>query len=129
MVEFAHHVRDVLNAVDGEVGAAGSTGRGEANLYSLASFLLVEGMRRGLHPTDAGLEALKRIQANTAPRLLNKRGEPNFNINFYVLNAKGEYAGVAMYSTESNRARFAVCDEKGARIESAEPLLAGTATD
>lgn len=115
--------------VDGEVGAAGSTGRGEANLYSLASFLIVEGMRRGLHPKDAGLEALKRVKANTVPRLLNKRGEPNFNINFYIVNRKGEYAGVAMYSTERNRARFAVCDEKGARIETSEPLLPGTAID
>jgi N4-(beta-N-acetylglucosaminyl)-L-asparaginase len=115
--------------VDGEVGAAGSTGRGEANLYSLASFLIVEGMRRGLHPKDAGLEALKRIKANTVPRLLNARGEPNFNINFYILNRKGEYAGVAMYSPERNRARFAVCDGKGGRIEMSEPLLTGTPTD
>ena len=115
--------------VDGEVGAAGSTGRGEANLYSLASFLIVEGMRRGLHPKDAGLEALKRIKANTVPRLLNKRGEPNFNINFYILNRQGEYAGVAMYSTQQNRARFAVCDEKGARIEMSEPLLPGSPSD
>ena len=51
--------------VDGEVGAAGSTGRGEANLYNLRSFLIVEEMRRGLHPKDAGMEALKRIKANT----------------------------------------------------------------
>jgi N4-(beta-N-acetylglucosaminyl)-L-asparaginase len=115
--------------VDGEVGAAGSTGRGEANLYSLASFLIVEGMRKGLHPKDAGLEALKRIKANTVPRLLNSRGEPNFNINFYIVNKAGEYAGVAMYSPEPNRARFAVCDEKGARLEASEPLLSGTATD
>ena len=115
--------------VDGEVGAAGSTGRGEANLYNLASFLIVEGMRKGLHPKDAGLEALKRIKASTVPRLLNARGEPNFNINFYIVNKAGEYAGVAMYSPESNRARFAVCDEKGARHENSEPLLSGTATD
>jgi N4-(beta-N-acetylglucosaminyl)-L-asparaginase len=115
--------------VDGEVGAAGSTGRGEANLYSLASFLIVEGMRRGLHPKDAGMEALKRIKANTVPRLMNKRGEPSFNINFYILNRKGEYAGVAMYSNERNRARFSVCDDKGARIEQSEPLLTGSATD
>src|ERR687889_647168 len=33
--------------VDGSVGAAGSTGRGEANLYNLSSFLIVEEMRRG----------------------------------------------------------------------------------
>ena len=115
--------------VDGEVGAAGSTGRGEANLYSLASFLIVEGMRRGLHPKDAGLEALKRIKANTVPRLLNKRGEPNFNINFYIVNRQGEYAGVAMYSPQQNRGRFAVCDEKGARLEMSEPLLSGSPND
>ena len=115
--------------VDGEVGAAGSTGRGEANLFSLASFLIVEGMRRGLHPKDAGLEGLKRIKATTVARLQNKRGEPNFNINFYVLNRQGEYAGVAMYSSQQNPARFAVCDEKGARIETCEPLLPGSPTD
>ena len=115
--------------VDGEVGAAGSTGRGEANLYSLASFLIVEGMRRGLHPKDAGLEALKRIKANTVARLLNTRGEPNFNINFYILNRQGEYAGVTMYSPEQNRVRFAVCDEKGARFEACEPLLSGSPND
>ena len=115
--------------VDGDVGAAGSTGRGEANLYNLASFLIVEGMRRGLHPKDAGMEALKRIKANTIPRLLNQRGEPSFNINFYILNRKGEYAGVAMYSPERNRARFAVCDEKGGRLEMSEPLLPGNPTD
>ncbi len=48
--------------VDGDVGAAGSTGRGEANLYSCASFLIVEGMRRGMHPKDAGLDALQRVR-------------------------------------------------------------------
>ena len=115
--------------VDGEVGASGSTGRGEANLFNLASFLIVEGMRRGLHPKDAGMEALKRIKANTVARLLNKRGEPNFNINFYIVNRQGDYAGVAMYSPEPNRARFAVCDEKGARMEASEPLLPGSAGD
>ena len=63
--------------VDGNVGAAGSTGRGEANLYGLCSFLIVEEMRRGAHPRDAGLEALRRIKANTIEkRLLNSRGTP-----------------------------------------------------
>src|SRR5260370_23580636 len=60
--------------VDGEVGAAGSTGRGEANLYNLSSFLIVEAMRRGAHPKDAGLEALRRIKPNTVEkRLLHSR--------------------------------------------------------
>jgi len=114
--------------VDGGVGAAGSTGRGEANLYNLCSFLIVEEMRRGRHPKDAALEACRRIKANTIePRLLNSRGEPSFGINFYVVNAKGEYAGVGMYTSE--RSRFAVCDENGARLEPIEPLLAGSAED
>jgi N4-(beta-N-acetylglucosaminyl)-L-asparaginase len=112
--------------VDGDVGAAGSTGRGEANLFSLASFLIVEEMRRGKHPKDAGMEALRRIKANTIEkRLLNSRGEPNFNINFYILNKKGEYASVAMYPGAKGQ-RFAVCDEKGGRLEAGEPLLQGS---
>ncbi|MGH9374112.1 MAG: N(4)-(beta-N-acetylglucosaminyl)-L-asparaginase [Vicinamibacterales bacterium] len=111
--------------VDGEVGAAGSTGRGEANLYSLASFLIVEEMRRGKTPKDAGMEALRRIKANQIEkRLLNARGEPNFNISFYIVNAKGDYAGVTMYNPGT--LQFAVCDEKGPRLERLEPLLQGT---
>jgi len=114
--------------VDGEVGAAGSTGRGEANLYSLACFFIVEEMRRGKHPKDAGLEALRRIKANTvAKHLLNSRGEPNFNINFYMFNRAGAYAGVGMYQTPKKPTRFAVCDEKGPRLEGCEPLLPGAA--
>jgi len=106
--------------VDGEIGAAGSTGRGEANLYNLCSFLIVEEMRRGKHPKDAALEACRRIKANTIEaRLLNSRGEPNFGINFYAVNAKGEYAGVGMYAND--RSTFAVCDENGARLE---PIVA-----
>jgi N4-(beta-N-acetylglucosaminyl)-L-asparaginase len=113
--------------VDGEVGAAGSTGRGEANLFNLCSFLIVEEMRRGKHPKDAGMEALKRIKANTIEkRLLNARGEPNFNVNFYVLNKQGEYAGLTMYAPPPRGQRFAVCDEKGPRLEASEPLLQGS---
>jgi N4-(beta-N-acetylglucosaminyl)-L-asparaginase len=115
--------------VDGEIGAAGSTGRGEANLYNLCSFLIVDEMRRGAHPKDAGLTALKRIRANTIEkRLLNDRGLPNFGINFYILNKKGEFAGVTMYNA-SGKGTYAACDEKGARMEKLEPLLEGAATD
>jgi N4-(beta-N-acetylglucosaminyl)-L-asparaginase len=113
--------------VDGEIGAAGSTGRGEANLYNLCSFLIVEEMRRGKHPKDAGLEALRRIKTNTVEkRLLNARGEPNFNINFYVVNRKGEHAGVTMYNP-GNRLQYAVCDDKGPRLEQLTTLLPGDA--
>ncbi|MDQ3118349.1 MAG: N(4)-(beta-N-acetylglucosaminyl)-L-asparaginase [Verrucomicrobiota bacterium] len=112
--------------VDGEIGAAGSTGRGEANVYGLCSFLIVENMRRGMHPKDAGLEACRRIKANTIEkRLLNSRGLPNFNVNFYILNAKGEYAGVALYPEST----FAVCTEDGPKTLPSEPLLQGKPTE
>jgi N4-(beta-N-acetylglucosaminyl)-L-asparaginase len=111
--------------VDGDVGAAGSTGRGEANLYNLCSFLIVEGMRRGLAPKDAGMEALKRIKGNTIEkRLLNAQGQPSFNINFYILNKKGEFAGVAMYAlTRGKPNTYAVCTENGPETRDVEGLL------
>lgn len=110
--------------VDNEVGAAGSTGRGEANLYNLSSFLVVESMRRGRSPKDAGMEALERIRVNTVEaRLLNSKGNPNFNIRFFVLNKHGEYAGVAMY--RAGETTYAVCTENGAQTLELEPLLPG----
>lgn len=106
--------------VDGAVGAAGSTGRGEANLYNLCSFLIVEEMRRGRSPKDAGMEALRRIKANTVEkRLLNRDGNPNFGINFYILNARGQHAGVTMYEG----AKYAVCTDAGPQTLNCEPLL------
>jgi N4-(beta-N-acetylglucosaminyl)-L-asparaginase len=112
--------------VDGSVGAAGSTGRGEANLYNLCSFLIVEEMRRGAHPKDAGMEALRRIKANTIEkRLLNSRGNPNFGINFYILNAKGQNAGVTMYEGPS----YAVCTEAGPQTLKSDFLLPGRANE
>ena len=114
--------------VDNEVGAAGSTGRGEANLYNLCSFFIVESMRRGLSPKDAGMEALKRVRANTVEaRLLNSKGNPNFNLRFFVLNKRGEYAGVALY--HGGETQFAVCTEHGAERLDLEPLLPGAPED
>ncbi len=114
--------------VDGEVGAAGSTGRGEANLFNLSSFLIVENMRGGMHPLDAGMAALERIRSNTVEdRLLNARGEPNFNVRFFVLNKQAEYAGVSMYA--SGQITYAVCDENGAREMPLEGLLEGSPAD
>src|SRR5437899_2035967 len=111
--------------VDGDVGAAGSTGRGEANLYNLCSFFIVEEMRRGAHPKDAGMAALKRVAKNTIEkRLLNAQGQPNFGLNFYVLNAKGEYAGVSMYAS-----KYAVGTENGPQTLDTEALYQGRATE
>jgi N4-(beta-N-acetylglucosaminyl)-L-asparaginase len=98
--------------LDGDVGAAGSTGRGEANLFNLSSYLILEGLRRGLHPKDAGMEALKRVASNTVEkRLLNDRGRPMFDLKFYVLDRQGRHAGVAMHGGKDKS--YAVCTEAG----------------
>jgi N4-(beta-N-acetylglucosaminyl)-L-asparaginase len=112
------------NYVDGDVGACGSTGRGEANLYGLSSFLVVEEMRRGAHPKDAIAEALRRIRANTLEkRLLKPDGTPNFDVKFYAMNVRGEHAGMAMYS--GTEPKYAVCDEAGPRTAAMDGLLPG----
>jgi len=110
-----------------EVGAAGSTGRGEANLLSLASFLIVESMRNGASPKDAGIAACKRVVATTKEkRLLNDRGRPNFNVNYYIVNTAGDYAGVALYASSGKSAvQYAVCTEDGPRTLAVEGLFEG----
>jgi N4-(beta-N-acetylglucosaminyl)-L-asparaginase len=111
--------------VHNDFGAAGSTGRGEANLYNLASFLVVEELRRGADPKDAGMSALRRIWENTETRLLNEDREPAFDVNFYVLGKDGRHAGVAFYGTNSNGSarNYAVCDDNGGRHVPIEGLI------
>ena len=85
--------------VDNAVGAAGSTGKGEANLLSCSSVMVVEYMRQGKEPEEACLMACRRIEDQTKMnRLLDARGRPNFNVTFYAINKKGEYGGAAIWS-------------------------------
>ena len=112
--------------VDNDVGAAGSTGRGEANLYSCASFMIVENMRKGMHPRDAMVDACKRIAKNTIEkRLLNSRGLPKFDMSFYALDKQGRYGGVSFYDTGS----YAICTENGAQTFRMDPIYKGKSED
>ena len=118
--------------VDGDVGAAGSTGRGEATLFSVGSCLIIESMRSGMSPKDAGMIALKRIVANTMERRLhNGRGKPNFNVRFYAVSVTGDFAGVSLYeySEQGELAKFAICTADGPRTVPAEALLPGRPSD
>jgi N4-(beta-N-acetylglucosaminyl)-L-asparaginase len=112
--------------VDGDVGAAGSTGRGEANLYNLSSFQIVDEMRRGAKPKDACITVLKRIAKNTIEkRLLTADGrQPNFGLNFYCLNNTGDCAGVSMYDST-----YAICTENGAQTVKTESLYGELSPD
>jgi N4-(beta-N-acetylglucosaminyl)-L-asparaginase len=85
--------------VDNEVGAAGSTGRGEANLQSCSSVMIVEYMRQGRTPEQACIMACERVAHNTRmARLQDTQGRPTFNVSFYAINTKGESGGASIYS-------------------------------
>jgi N4-(beta-N-acetylglucosaminyl)-L-asparaginase len=112
---------------DQEAGSAGSTGRGEASILSNGSFAIVDELRRGASPLDAGIEVLRRIarqverQAKWQPALLGADGKPAFNVNYYVLGLDGRTAGVTL----KGGGRYAVADpEKGPRREELVPLFA-----
>jgi len=86
--------------VDNEIGAAGSTGLGEANIMNLGSFQIVQDMGRGMSPEQACLKALERTAEGTrrTGRLSRADGRPNYGLNFYALNVKGEFGSASMYA-------------------------------
>jgi N4-(beta-N-acetylglucosaminyl)-L-asparaginase len=104
---------------DNEIGAAGSTGRGESNIKVCGAFLTVEHMRRGMSPTDAALETLRRVVATTEPRLLDGQGRPTFDLNFYAVNARGEFGAAAIYGARAGGrgSRYAVFDGETASLQ------------
>ena len=97
---------------DNTVGAAGSTGRGEANIKVCGAFLAVEFMRQGMSPEAALVKVCERVIAMTEKRLLDDRGRPYFDLDFYAVARDGRFAGVSAYEGST----FAVCDAQGARV-------------
>lgn len=98
---------------DNDVGAAGSTGRGEANIKVCGAFLAVELMRQGKSPEEALLEVMRRVIKMTEARLLDAKGRPYFDLNYYAVSKDGRYAGSSAYEGS----QFAVCDANGPRVE------------
>ncbi|QUD87701.1 N(4)-(beta-N-acetylglucosaminyl)-L-asparaginase [Phenylobacterium montanum] len=88
--------------VDGEVGAATSTGVGEEVIRNCGSFLVVELMRQGRSPAEACKEAVTRI-------LKRKADAKDLQVGFIALNREGEAGAWAIQSGFS----WALCD--GAR--------------
>jgi N4-(beta-N-acetylglucosaminyl)-L-asparaginase len=95
--------------VDNEVGAAGSTGRGEECIYINGAHTVVENMRRGMSPTEAAMDAVKRVAARYGA---NKEELNSIGINFYAVNKKGEYGAATLWKGS----RFAVHDGREAKL-------------
>ncbi|HEX3660206.1 MAG TPA: isoaspartyl peptidase/L-asparaginase [Acidobacteriaceae bacterium] len=109
---------------DQDVGSAGATGSGEENIRVVGAHTVVELMRHGMDPKDAGLEVMRRIVRNyngdmTKVRLLD--------MEYYIVRKDGAYAGVSLWSTSpTGKPRvFAVADGQGYRVEKCAYLLEG----
>ena len=97
---------------DNTVGAAGSTGRGEANIKVCGAFLTVEFMRQGLSPDQACMKTIDRVIAMTERRLLDPNGRPLFDLQFYALSKDGRFGSASAYEGYN----YSVADSTGARL-------------
>lgn len=108
---------------DQDVGSAGATGNGEENIKVCGAHTIVENMRHGMSPRDAGIDALKRIMRNYN---FDMQKLQYLDMSYYILRRDGAYAGVSLWSGPADHPRrFAVIDEKGKRYENAIALVHG----
>jgi N4-(beta-N-acetylglucosaminyl)-L-asparaginase len=106
--------------VENEVGACGSTGRGEANILENGSRVVVENMKRGMSPEAACVDVLKRICARTVDkRLLRSPGVPDFQLQFYAINRAGQHGAGCIHAGS----RYAVHDGTSSRLERCAPVF------
>jgi N4-(beta-N-acetylglucosaminyl)-L-asparaginase len=109
--------------VDGDVGGAGSTGKGEENIKICGGHTIVEQMRRGVKPTDACLEAMGRVVRNYNG---DKKKLATFHLYFYAVNKDGEYGCASLWkngSESAKAAKFAVHDGTQAKLAPAKPYF------
>lgn len=110
--------------VDNDVGAAGSTGRGEECIKVSGAHTVVEMMRQGKSPTEACLEALRRVAHNYG----NDRTRlSRFHLLFYALNKDGVHGGASLWgAARGGRPRqYAVHDGTAARLVDCAALFEG----
>jgi N4-(beta-N-acetylglucosaminyl)-L-asparaginase len=113
--------------VDNEVGAAGSTGKGEENIKISGGHTIIEMMRKGMSPTDACMEAMARIARNYNN---DKKKLATFHIFFYALNKDGAHGAVSLWNNaydKGRRATYAVHDGTESRLADCKPYFDETA--
>ena len=112
---------------DQDVGSAGATGSGEENIKVAGAHTIVENMRRGMAPLEAGMDALKRI-------VRNYDGDMNrikyIDMTYYVLRKDGAYAGVSMWTGyEPGRPHAIAVHDGTARLEKTVSLYEGVSQE
>ncbi len=108
--------------VDQDVGAAGATGNGEENIKVCGAHTIVENMRRGMSPQEAGMDALKRIVRNFNGDMAKMQ---YVDMSYYILRKDGAYAGVCMWSGPPDHLRRFAIHDGTKRYETAVALFQG----
>ena len=108
---------------DQDVGSAGATGSGEENIKVAGAHTIVENMRHGMSPQEAGMDALKRIVRNYN----NDMNKIRFvDMTYYILRKDGAYAGVSLWEGYSKGHPHKIAIHDGTRrAEVAVSLLKG----
>jgi len=108
---------------DQDVGAAGATGNGEENIKVCGAHTIVENMRHGMSPEEAGIDALKRIVKNYN----NDRKKLQYlDMQYYILRKDGAYAGVTLWGQSSNgKDKFFAVNDGTPRKEKLAALFEG----
>jgi N4-(beta-N-acetylglucosaminyl)-L-asparaginase len=108
---------------DQDIGSAGATGNGEENMKVAGAHTIVENLRKGMSPHDAGMDALHRIAhnyGNDAERLRY------LDMTYYILRKDGAYAGVSMWTGYEAGKPHAIAVHDGARrLEKTVSLFEG----
>lgn len=109
---------------DQDIGSAGATGNGEENIKIAGAHTIIDLMRHGATPKEAGLEALRRIARNYNNDMAKLR---YLDMIYYIVRRDGAYAGVSLWSTRGtgSQKKFVVHDGT-LRTEPCDYLFEGT---
>jgi len=112
---------------DQDIGSAGATGAGEENIKVAGAHTIIENMRHGMAPQEAGMDALKRIVRNYNGDMTKLH---YMDMTYYILRKDGAYAAVCLWEGYSagNPHKFSIHDGT-LRAEVATPLLKGYSQD
>src|SRR5256885_3276281 len=112
---------------DQDVGSAGATGNGEENIKVAGAHTIVENMRHGMSPLDAGMDALKRIARNYNG---DQERLQFVDMVYYILRKDGAYAGVSLWEGyEANKPHQIAVHDGNRRLEKTVNVFTGPSRD
>jgi N4-(beta-N-acetylglucosaminyl)-L-asparaginase len=113
---------------DPDVGSAGATGSGEENIKVAGAHTILENMRHGMSPHDAGMDALQRIVRNYGRDMDRLRF---VDMTYYILRKDGAYAGVSLWTgyEPGKPHRIAVHDGSAKRNEKTVSMFEGASQE